>query len=141
MFRPSQNRTVDLELESEVRKNRLRAPGKVVISDLEFAQAKGALDTFMGVPRGAVVNFLKNRENKIAVNFVLEGDINNPRFALNEAFATRLASGLAESLGVSLRGVAEGVGSLGQKGVQAGGEAVKGVGGDLQQLFGGRKKR
>ncbi len=136
-----QQGTLDLDLESEVRANRLRAPGKVVILDLEFAQAKGALDTFMGVPRGAVVNFLKNRENKIAVNFVLEGDINNPRFALNEAFATRLASGLAESLGVSLRGVTEGVGSLGQKGVQAGGGAVKGVGGALQQLFGGRKKR
>lgn len=59
----------------------------------------------------------------------------------NEAFATRLASGLAENLGVSLRGVAEGVGGLGQKGVQAGEEAVKGVGGPLQQLFGGRKKR
>ncbi len=136
-----QKGSVDLDLASEVRGNRLRAPGKVVISDLEFAPARGAIDTFMGVPRGAVVNFLKNRENKIAVNFILEGDINNPRFAINEAFATRLASGLAENLGVSIRGVAEGVGSLGQKGVQAGGEAVKGVGDALQQLFGGRKGR
>ncbi len=136
-----QRGALDLDLDSEVKQNRLRAPGKIVISDLEFTPTRGVLDTFMGVPRAAVVNFLKNRENKIAINFILEGDINNPRFALNEAFATRLATGLAENLGVSIRGVAEGVGTLGQKGLEAAGEAVKGVGGALQQIFGGQKKR
>ena len=136
-----QRGALDLDLDSEVKQNRLRAPGKVVISDLEFTPTRGVLDTFMGVPRAAVVNFLKNRENKIAINFILEGDINNPRFALNEAFATRLATGLAENLGVSIRGVAEGVGTLGQKGLEAAGEAAKGVGGALQQLLGGPRKR
>ena len=136
-----QRGALDLDLDSEVKQNRLRAPGKVVISDLEFTPTRGVLDTFMGVPRAAVVNFLKNRENKIAINFILEGDINNPRFALNEAFATRLATGLAENLGVSIRGVAEGVGTLGQKGLEAAGEAAKGVGSALQQIFGGQKKR
>ncbi|OGB88246.1 MAG: hypothetical protein A3H39_03400 [candidate division NC10 bacterium RIFCSPLOWO2_02_FULL_66_22] len=136
-----QRGALDLDLDSEVKQNRLRAPGKVVISDLEFTPTRGVLDTFMGVPRAAVVNFLKNRENKIAINFILEGDINNPRFALNEAFATRLATGLAENLGVSIRGVAEGVGTLGQKGLEAAGEAAKGVGGALQQLLGGQRKR
>ncbi|OGC02424.1 MAG: hypothetical protein A3G35_04875 [candidate division NC10 bacterium RIFCSPLOWO2_12_FULL_66_18] len=136
-----QRGALDLDLDSEVKQNRLRAPGKVVISDLEFTPTRGVLDTFMGVPRAAVVNFLKNRENKIAINFILEGDINNPRFALNEAFATRLATGLAENLGVSIRGVAEGVGTLGQKGLEAAGEAARGVGSALQQLLGGQKKR
>lgn len=73
-----QKGSLDLDLESEVRNNHLLAPGKVVISDLEFAPATGALDTFMGVPRSAVVNFLKNKDNKIAMNFTIEGDINNP---------------------------------------------------------------
>ena len=136
-----QKGVLDLDLQSEVTKNRLRAPGKVVISDLEFAPGRGALDTFMGVPRAAVVSFLKNKENKIAVNFIIEGDVNNPRFALNEAFATRVASAMAENLGVSIRGVAEGVGTLGQKGLEAVGGAAKGVGGAFQQLFGGQKKR
>jgi len=132
---------LDLDLQSEVRSNRLRAPGKVVISDLEFAPASGATDTFMGVPRGAVVSFLKNKDNKIAVNFTLEGDINNPRFALNEAFATRMASSMAESMGVSIRGVAEGVGGLVTKGAGAVGDATKGVGKALEGLFGGQKRR
>ena len=136
-----QKGVLDLDLHSEVRQNRLRAPGKVVISDLEFSPARGAADTFMGVPRAAVVTFLKNKNNKIEVNFVIEGDVSNPRFALNEAFTTRIASTLAENLGVSIRGVVEGVGSLGQKGVEAAGETAKGVGGALEQLFGGQKKR
>lgn len=136
-----QKGTLDLDLQSEVNGNQLRAPGRITISDLEFAPAKGALDTFMGVPRAAVVNFLKDKNNKIAVNFIIEGDINNPHFALNEAFATRVATSLAENLGVSIRGVAEGAGTLTRKGVEAAGDAAKGVGGALQQLFGGKKKR
>jgi Domain of Unknown Function (DUF748) len=135
-----QRGSLDLDLSSEVSKNHLRAPGKVTISDLEFAPAGGALDTFMGLPRAGVVGFLKNKDNKISVNFTLEGDINNPQFALNEAFATRLASSMAETLGLSIRGIAEGVGSLGRKGAEAAGQAAKGVGGALQQLFGGQKK-
>jgi hypothetical protein len=124
-----------------VRKNRLKAPGKLTISGLELATAKGAFGTFMGVPRDAVVAFLKNRDDKIAVNFVLEGDIASPRFSVNETLTTRLASSMAETLGVSLGGVATGVGTLGQKGVEAAGEAAKGVGSAVQHLFGGQKKR
>jgi len=132
-----QKGTLDLELQSDVRENRLQAPGKLTISDLELTPAKDAFATFMGVPRDAVVASLKNKDNKIAVNFVLEGDINNPHFSLNEAFTTQLASSMAETLGVSLGGVAKGVGGLGQKGVEAAGEAVKGA---VEQLFGGQKK-
>jgi hypothetical protein len=135
-----QNGALDLDLQSEVRNNHIQAPGRVVITDLEFAPAAGALDTFMGLPRAAVVKFLKNKDNKIAVNFTIQGDINNPQFTLREAFATRMASGMAEVLGLSIRGVAEGVGTLGRKGVETAGEAVKGLGGALQGLFGGQKK-
>ena len=132
-----QKGTLDLDLQSDVRKNRLKAPGKLTISDLELAPAKDAFGTFMGVPRDALVASLKNKDNKIAVSFVLEGDINNPQFSLNEALTTQLASSMAETLGVSLGGVAKGVGGLGQKGVEAAGEAAKGA---VQQLFGGQKK-
>ena len=91
----------------------------------------------MGMPREAVVASLKNKDNRIVLSFVLEGDIDNPRFSLNEALSTRLAFSMAETLGVSLGGVATGVGGLGQKGVEAAGEATKGA---VQQLFGGGKR-
>ncbi len=136
-----QKGSLDLDMQSDVSKNRLRAPGRVVLSDLEFAPARGAMDTFMGVPRAAVVSFLRGKDNKIAVNFILEGDINNPQFKLNEAFATRIASSMAESLGVSIRGIAEGVGGLVTKGAGAAGDATGGLGKALEGLFGGQKKR
>jgi uncharacterized protein involved in outer membrane biogenesis len=127
-----QRGALDLDLTSEVRQNRLRAPGKVVIADLEFASTRGTLDTFMGVPRGALVNSLKTKDKRMTVDFIIEGDINNPRFGLNEAFASRIASSLAENLGVSLRGVAAGVEEQLKR---------KGVGGAIEELLGTVKRR
>jgi hypothetical protein len=76
-----------------------------------------------------------------AVNFLLKGDINNPRFSFNEAFTARMASAMAEGLGVSIQGVVEGTGMLGRKGVEAFGQAGKGLGGAIGGLFGGQKKK
>lgn len=76
-----------------------------------------------------------------AVSFLLEGDIHNPRFSLNEAFATRMASVMAESLGVSIQGVAEATGMLGRQGVEAFGQAGKVLGGAIGGLFGGQQKK
>lgn len=136
-----QRGVLDLDLQSDVRRNRLRGPGKVTIANLEFAPDRGMKDTFMGVPRGAVLAFLKGKGNKIAVDFVLEGDLNNPRFSLNETLATRVASSMAEGLGVSIRGIAESAGALGRTGSQAVGDAAKGIGGALGGLFGGPQKK
>jgi hypothetical protein len=130
--------SLDLDLQSEVSANRLHAPGQLTISDLELETGTGAFGTFMGLPRDAVMVALKNQRGEIAVSFVLEGNLDDPKFSLNEAFTTRLASSLAESLGVSLGGVATGVGSLGAKGVEAVGEAAKGA---VQQIFQGEEKR
>jgi hypothetical protein len=135
-----QKGTLDLELDSAVHQHHLRAPGRVVISDLEFAPASGVWDTFMGLPRGAVVNSLKKKGNKIEVDFVLEGDLDNPHFTLNEAFAMRVAVATAEHLGVSIQGVVQGLGGLERKGVEASSEAAQGVGEAVRGLFGGRRK-
>jgi len=118
---------LDLDLVSEVRRRRLRAPGRIALSDLELAPARGALDTFMGLPRAAVLSFLKDKDGRIEVAFVVEGDVDNARFTLNETFATRVASAVAQRLGMSLRGVVEGVGGLGRKGAEAGRDAAKGA--------------
>jgi len=131
---------MDFTMHSEVSQNRLKAPGQIVISDLEFAPGHGAGETFMGVPRDAVLSFMKNKDNKISLSFVIEGDLDNPQFSLNEAFTTRVAAGLANALGVGLEGLARGLGTLGIKGGEATGEAIKGLGDALKGLFGGQKK-
>ncbi|MCX5801038.1 MAG: DUF748 domain-containing protein [Candidatus Eisenbacteria bacterium] len=135
-----QKGSVDLDLQSDVSNNRLRAPGKITISDLELTPAKGPLGTFMGLPRQAVMAFLMKNENRITVNFVLEGNIKDPQFSLNETFTTRLAFATARVLGLDLGGMAKGLATLGQKGGEATGQAAKGAGGWLWHLFRGKKK-
>jgi len=96
--------------------NQLRAPGKLVLTNLELA-SEGPLATFAGVPRKAVLAAMSEK-GRLDVKFTLEGRLDDPSFSLNENLATRLASGLAEGLGVSLVGV------------------VKGLGGAVKGLFG-----
>jgi Domain of Unknown Function (DUF748) len=132
--------TLDLDLQSDVSNNRLKAPGKVTISDLKLAPATGAWGTFMGVPRDAMLTFLKSKGDKITLNFILEGDISNPTFSLSNVLAERLAVSMAEVLKVSLGGVARGAAGLGEEGVETVGEVIKGIGGAMQQILGGQKK-
>ena len=88
----------------------------------------------------AVIGFLKDNHNAIAVDFTLKGDTDNPNFSLNENLSTRIAASMAGTLGVSIVNVAEGVGSLGRKGVEGAGSVVEGVGSAIKGLFGGGKK-
>jgi hypothetical protein len=133
------NGTLDLNLDSEVRNNNLDGKGKVVLKDLEFAPARGFFDTFMGLPRTAVIGFLKDHDNTIAVAFTLKGDTSHSNFSLNESLSTRIATAMAGQLGVSIRDVAEGLGTLGRKGLEGAGGVVEGVGSAVKQLFGGGK--
>lgn len=129
--------TLDLNLATEVRNNGLKGGGKVILRDLTFAPSSRFFDTFMGLPRNAVVSFLKNHDNAIDVDFTLSGDTSNPNFSLNENLSTRIATGMAGRLGVSITGVAEGLGSLGQKGLEGAGSVVEGMGSAVKRLFGG----
>jgi uncharacterized protein involved in outer membrane biogenesis len=131
---------LDLRLNSEVRANRLDGTGKIIIRDLEFAPSRSYFDTFMGIPRSAVINFLKNQENAIDVDFVLTGDTSNPSFSINEAIATRVAMGMAAELGVSIRGLAEDFGTLGRRSVEGVAGVVEGAGSVLKGLLGGAQK-
>jgi len=134
------NGALDLNLNSEVRNNHLDGKGRVVIQDLEFAPSRGFFDTFMGMPRNAVVGFLKDNNNTVAVDFTLKGDTSNPNFSLNENLSTRIAASMAGTLGVSLKNVAEDIGILGRKGAEGAGSVVEGVGSAVKRLFGGDKR-
>jgi hypothetical protein len=107
----------DLNLKSEVRNNQLDGKGKVVIRDLQLAQSAGFAGTFMGVPRNAVLNSMKDHNGAIDLDFTLKGDITHPTFSLNEALSTRIAGG------------------LGQKGVEGVGQAAGGIGAAIKDIF------
>jgi Domain of Unknown Function (DUF748) len=102
---------LDLALDASVKAKHLRAPGRVTLTGLELASGGGVLATFGGVPRQAVLAAME-RDGRIEVGFTLEGRIDDPAFSINDNLATKLAGGLAETLGVSLGGVVEGVGGV-----------------------------
>ncbi len=120
---------LNLDVKSSVRKGRLHAPGTLTLSGLELGSSG---NNFMGMPRNAVVGLLKDKGGNISVKFVLEGDINDPKFSLNESFAGRIGTGLADTLGVSVEGLAKGIGNVGSS-------AAKGVGDTVRKLFGSGK--
>jgi hypothetical protein len=131
--------SLDLNLDSEVRNHQLDGKGRIIIKDLELARSQRFLDTFMGLPRSAVIGFLKDHNNAIDVAFTLRGDTSNPNFSLNEDLPTRIAVSMAGTLGVSIINVAEGLGSLGRKGMESAGSVVEGVGSAIKGLFGSKR--
>jgi hypothetical protein len=103
--------TLDLAVHAQVKQQRLHAPGQLTLTGLELASGGGVLGTFAGLPRQAVLAAMQ-RDGRISVKFALEGRLDDPSFSLNDNLAARLTGGLAETLGVSLGGVVEGVGNL-----------------------------
>jgi len=125
--------TLDLDLRSTVQDSRLKAPGTLTIHNLEL-DTSGS--TFMGMPRQAVVGLLKDKNDKIDIKFVLEGNLKDPQFKLNESFATKIGASIADTFGISFEGLARGVGDVGHKTMEAAGSAAEGVGKAIKGLFG-----
>ncbi|HYS62636.1 MAG TPA: DUF748 domain-containing protein [Paraburkholderia sp.] len=117
--------TVDLTVESTVRNYQLHAPGTVTVHNLQLAENDNPLDTFMSIPTKAAVAALKARNDDITLHFVLDGNLRDPKFSVQESLMTRIAAGFAKALGVSVEGVAKGAG-----------ETVKGLGNALKNLLG-----
>ncbi|CAB3762690.1 DUF748 domain-containing protein [Paraburkholderia solisilvae] len=117
--------TVDLNVESTVRDYHLHAPGTVTLHHLQLAESDNPLDTFLSIPTRAAVAALKNHGDEITLHFVLDGNLRDPKFKLNESLMTELRTNFAKALGVSAEGVAKGAG-----------DTVKGLGNALKNLLG-----
>lgn len=120
--------TLSLEMRADVRDRQITAPGVLTLDQLELSPTGHGLSTFMGVPREAVVNGLKDHAGEIRLHFELEGRVDDPNFSLREGFALQAGTELAKVMGVTIAGVVKGVGSAGQVGLSAGEQVVKGVG-------------
>jgi len=114
--------SMDLNMHTRVKNRRLDANGRITLRDLDFGSSGNEL---LSLPRKAVLAALEDRNGAVTFDFTLQGDIQDPKFSLNDSLSMRLAGGFAQAIGVSVEGVAGGVG-----------EAVKGLGGALNQLFG-----
>ncbi|MED5619657.1 DUF748 domain-containing protein [Ideonella sp. BN130291] len=99
--------TLDLALKADVKNNRLQAPGTLTLTQVELRSG----GSFAGVPQRAVLAAM-GRDGRIELHFTLAGRLDDPNFSLNEDLATRIASAMAEKLGVSMGGVVEGLGGV-----------------------------
>ncbi|MEX3952655.1 DUF748 domain-containing protein [Paraburkholderia sp. EG287B] len=102
--------TLDLDLNSTVRGYHLHAPGIVTLHNLQLSESGDAVDTFLSIPTRAAVAALKAHKGEITLHFVLDGNLRDPKFKLNENLMTELRAGFAQALGVSAEGVAKGAG-------------------------------
>jgi hypothetical protein len=117
--------TVDMTVESTVSNYHLHAPGTLTLHQLQLADSGNPLDTFLSIPTKAAVAALKSRNGDITVHFVLDGNLRDPKFSVNENLLNKLGTGFAQVMGVSVEGVAKGAG-----------ETVKGLGNALKNLLG-----
>ena len=121
--------TLDLNLDASVKAKQLKAPGTVTLHNLELDTESGG---FMGLPRRAAVSMLKDKKKDIVAKFELSGNIDDPNFSLNESIAVKFGAALADSMGVSIEGIARGASSVGG----ALGSAADGAGKAIKGLFG-----
>ncbi|VXC45769.1 conserved hypothetical protein [Burkholderia sp. 8Y] len=117
--------TIDMTIDANVRNYRIHAPGTLTLNHLQISDGDGPLDTFLSIPTKAAIAALKDRKEEIKLDFVLDGDLRDPKFSLSESLSKKLAAGFAKALGVSAEGVAKGAG-----------ETVKGIGNALKNLLG-----
>jgi hypothetical protein len=133
--------SLDLSLDSTVRNNNLDGNGTITLTGLQFAPTTGFLDTFMGLPRNAVIGFLKDHNDTIKVNFTLTGNTRQPNFSLNESLTRRIATAMAGELGVSIKNVAGDIGGLGRRGLEEAGSLMGNVAASIRGVFGGNERK
>ncbi|BAN24214.1 DUF748 domain-containing protein [Caballeronia insecticola] len=116
---------IDLSIDAAVKNYRIHAPGTLTLNHLQISETGNPLDTFLSIPTKAAIAALKDRKDQITLDFVLDGDLRDPKFSLSESLTKKLATGFAKALGVSAEGVARGAG-----------DTVRGIGNALKNLLG-----
>ncbi|OWT68868.1 MULTISPECIES: DUF748 domain-containing protein [unclassified Achromobacter] len=112
---------MDLDMRTQVQKDQLHAQGHITLTDLKFADGDAPL---LALPRKAVLAAMEDHKGKVSFDFSLAGNLHDPKFSMDESLAMRVTAGFAKVLGVSVEGVAGGVG-----------DAVKGLGDALDGLL------
>lgn len=96
----------DMTMEAKVTVNNkvIDAPGSMELTRLRIGSGGGSV---FYIPAKTVVSLLKDKGNRIKVNFRVKGNLDDPRFNLQENIITRIGISLAEGLGVPIRIVGE----------------------------------
>ena len=94
---------INMEAKIGVKKRMIDAPGQLELVDLHI---KGG-GTILWIPAKILLSLLKDKGNRIQIQFHMKGNMDDPQFSLQETFLTRVAVSLAETLGIPIKVVGE----------------------------------
>jgi hypothetical protein len=143
IFEPYYQKRVSAKIESgyihmesniAVENRMIDAPGHLELLDLHIQEGGG---TVLWIPAKTLVSLLRDKGNRIKVEFHVKGNLDNPQFNLQETFLTRIALSLAEALGIPIKVVGKGVIKGTEKGAEGLIEGVK----SLEELFKRKKEK
>lgn len=95
----------NMEAKITLKESRIDALGKLELANLHIKEEEG---TVFWIPAKTLVASLKKRGDRIEAQFHIKGNMDDPRFSLQETFLTRTAIALAKALGVPINVVGEG---------------------------------
>lgn len=116
---------MDLDVTAKIVSRKIHAPGHAVIKGLELETGSGLGDRFMGVPASVVLNFMKKSGDKLPIDFVVSGNLDNPQFNITENFMAQLSFAIMDKLGVSVKDIGSSIVGVGAAGTKKVGEGIK----------------
>jgi hypothetical protein len=126
--------TLDLHSGIVVKDQRIDAPGELDLVNLHIKEGGG---TVFWIPAETLVSLLEKKGHQLKAKFRVKGNLDNPRFSLQETFLTQVAISLAQAMGFPIHVVGEEVlqGTLGgEKGLV---EELK----SMERLFKKKKEK
>lgn len=126
---------LDMQMDLMISSKKINAPGIATLKDLEFDKGSGIGNTFLSIPLFAIINFLENNNNEIIVHFILEGDLNDPKFSIRESLLKEISIAIAEKLGLSIKRIGESVVIFGIEGIKEAGKGVKEIEEGIKKIF------
>jgi hypothetical protein len=112
-FEPYYREKVSAEIESGyvnvdaligIKKRVIDIPAKLEVADLHIKEE----GTILYIPAKTVLSRLKDKGNRVEVQFYVKGNLDDPRFKLQETFMMRVGIGLAEAIGLPIKTVGTG---------------------------------
>ena len=93
----------NMEAKINIQGGMIDAPGRLELYNFHIREG----GTILWIPAKTLISLLKNKGNRIQIQFHVKGNMDDPQFNLRETFLTRVVVSLAEALGIPIRVVGE----------------------------------
>ena len=94
---------INMEAKIGVKQRTIDAPGQLKLIDLQMKEG----GTVLWIPAKVLISLLRDKGNRIQIQFHVKGNMDDPQFSLQETFLTRVAVSMAETLGIPIKVVSE----------------------------------